>query len=233
MDWTGYWTVLRRRWLIISGVLVLAVLASGYSFLRSYRHVGSQSCLTLYVSDVSSPSMIAASQTNLAATGQLLAGETAANFFGDDILDVAQSRRVADDVSARLRPQRLSSTAPSDMEGAVSGSRRDRTVNLCVQNPSSASALAAAQALGIAMTSGRARFIGRQMARRTFVSVISQPTVGRVSRSHLLVTLVERLFLGLVAALGVAFLWDALDPTVRDQRDVERALGAPVLATYS
>lgn len=230
MDWRSYLAILLRRWWIIALILVTDVLISGYSFAKSYKSAGQQSCFTLYVSDVSSSSLISAPPTTLQAEGQLLAGETAANFFADDLLDVAQSKKVADYVSHQIAPQNLPNSAPSDVEGSVGGSRRDRTVDLCVTNPQGATAQAAAQSLAQTMTAGRARFVGKAMARRTFVDVISQPTVSPVPKSHQFVNLAIRLLLGLIVAVGLSLLWDSLDPTVRDEQDVEQALGVPVLA---
>lgn len=223
MDWRSYWSILRRRWALVAIVVALDLVVSGYLFLRSYRHLGYEACTTLYVADVSAPS------TTLETTDQLLAGETAANFFADDILDVAQSGVVASYVSRRLAGHHLPSSAEGDISGAVSGSRRDRTLGLCVSNPSSATAVAASQQLGRAMSIDRGRFIGAKMAKRTFVRVISPPSVSRVSGRSQLQNFGLRVFLGLLVAVGLALVWDALDPRVRDARDVEQALHVPVL----
>lgn len=231
MDWVSYLEVLRRRWLVVAVVLLLDVLASGYLFARSYRHAGYQACLTLYVSDASAPSLILAPSTTLQTAGQLLEGETAANFFADDILDVAQSQHVAAYVSRLLQQRHLPSTATGDINGAVSGSRRDRTVNLCASNPNQASALAVAGGLARAMTAHRARFVGTGMARRTFVTVISDPSSAPVSSRRELLNLALRIILGALVALGLAFLWDAADPTIRNRRELARELGVPVVET--
>jgi len=181
----------------------------------------------MYVADVSSPSLIAAAPTTLQQAGQLLAGETAANFFGDDILDVAQSRNVTAYVSRQL------GLPSGSLDGAVSGARRDRTVDLCISNANSATALSGATTLGRAMSTGRARFVGAQMAKRTYVAVVSPASVSRASARSLLFDFALRFVLGLLVALGLGLLWDALDPNVRDERDLEEATGVPVLATLS
>jgi capsular polysaccharide biosynthesis protein len=211
-------------------ILLLDAGISGYLYRKSTNSAGSQACLTLYVADVSAPSLISSAGANLSTTAQLLAGETAANFFGDDLLDVAQSRSMARYVSRALASQRLSSSTFSDINGTISGSRQDRTVNLCVTNPDARTAQAAAGALGTAMTVARGRFIGTRMAQRTYVRVISDPTVGPASTSSSRLNFALRFFLGVLVALGAALLWDALDPHVRDAADAESALGAPVLA---
>jgi capsular polysaccharide biosynthesis protein len=115
----------------------------------------------------------------------------------------------------------------------VGGSRRDRTVTLCATSPNQNSALAIAGVVGRAMTTDRGKFLGKRIAQRTFVTEISDPSVARVSSSKQLLNFAVRLFLGLCVALGLALLWDALDPRVRDDRDVEQALGVPVLARAS
>ena len=228
VPWQSYIGIVRRRWHIIALVLILDLLVSGYSYEKSHKAAGFVGCTTLFVADVSAPSMINAPSTDTLA--QLLAGESAANFFGDDIDDVAQSQHVAAFISAQLAPLHLPNTSEGDINGSVTASRVDRTLHLCVTNPNSASALAAAQVLGRAMSVDRGLFVGRALARRTFVNVISNASVGPASSTHALLNLALRLILGVLVAAGLALLWDALDPRVRDARDVESALGVPVLA---
>ena len=212
---------------------MLDILVATALYARSARSAGYQSCTTLYVADVSAPSLVSAPSTTVLAT--LLSGETAANFFGDDILDVAQSRSVAAYVSRTLPGTALLTAFPhssfSDINGSITGNRLDRTVNLCVTNPSSVTAQAAAGALATAMTSQRKRFIGSQMAHRTFVTVVSAPDVNPAPVSRSLLSFGLRIFLGVLLALALALLWDVLDPRVRDAEDVRRALDAPVLAS--
>jgi capsular polysaccharide biosynthesis protein len=230
VEWQDYLGFLQRRWPIIGAVLAIVVVGSAYLFLKSYRHAGYQACVTAYVADISAPGLISAPETSLAAEGQLLAGETAANFFGDDVIDVAESQHVAQYVSARLAARHLPNTAAGDINGAVSGSRRDRTVTLCVNNPNSQSALAVAAELGSAMTVHRRAFLGTKIGQRVYVGIVSDPSVSKVSTRHDLFNFGLRVLLGLLLALGVALLWDALDPRVRNRQDVERALGAPILS---
>jgi len=66
------------------------------------------------------------------------------------------------------------------------------------------------------------------MARRTYVAVISSPTVGAVAASTSRLRLALEFILGLLLAGGIALLWDAADPTVRDRVDLEHLLNVPV-----
>lgn len=236
MSFLDYWAILRRRWVLIVVILLLDVLLSGFTYRRANQSAGYESCLTVYVADLSAPSIVAAS-SSLENAAELLAGESAANFFADDLLDVAQSRSVATYISNRINPVvsrslvALPNASFDSINGSVSGSRLDRTVNLCVTNPMRVTAAAAAAALGTAVTSARAQFVGTKVAARTFVKLISPPNTTTAPKSKKLLTLALQLVLGLFVALGLALLWDALDPRVRDRADLERTLGLPVLAS--
>src|SRR5947209_4681486 len=177
MEWSQYAGILRRRWKIMAALIVLDLVVSGALFLRSVQHLGYQACTTLYVADVGAPGLVSAPQTALQAEGALLAGETAANFFGDDIVDVAGSQHVARFVSGLLHGRALPNISESDISGAVGGSRQDRTVSLCATNRNEQSALAIAGGVGLAMTKYRGLFFG-QMAKRIFATVVSDPSAG-------------------------------------------------------
>ncbi len=224
MEWRQYAGALRRRWWIIAVVLILDIIGSGVVYARDVRHLGYQACTTLYVADASAPTEVAVS-SDLGAAGELLAGESAANFFADDIVDVAESQHVAAYVTARIHSRALPNSAAGDINGSISGSRRDRTVQLCVNNPDQNTALAAAQAAGTAMTAARSKFVGPLVAKRTYVTVISDASVAKVSSRHELVNLALRIFLGFLVAIGLAFLWDFLAmPPAADERMRPRAV---------
>lgn len=229
MDWSQYWGILRRRWKIVAVLILIDLLVSGALFIRSVRHLGYQACTTVYVADAGAPGLISAPETALQNEGALLAGETAANFFGDDIVDVAGSQHVARFVSRLLRGRGLPSTSEGDINGSVNGSRLDRTVSLCATNPSEQSALAIAGGVGQAMTRYRALFLGKVMSKRVYVGAISDPSASKASARHQLTTFAEQFVLGLLVAGGLAFLWDAIDPSVRDRRDLAAGAAVPVV----
>jgi capsular polysaccharide biosynthesis protein len=234
VSYLDYWAIIRRRWAIIAAVILLDIVASGLLYARANKAAGFQSCLTIYVADTSAPTTVAAS-SDLSASAELLAGESAANFFADDLNDVAQSRSVAQWISNRLRGSYSLQTGPittdyAHVNGSISGSRQDRTDSLCVTNPNAGDATAIAKQLGSAMTTDRTQFVGKAMAKRTFVKVISPPQTGPAPKSTKRLQLALQIILGILVAGGIALLWDALDPRVRDRHDLEAALGVPLLA---
>ena len=226
MDIGTYLGILGRRWYLIVLIICVDLAVSAYFYRQANTNAEYQSCTELYVADMSAPSLISAPPTSLQSAGELLAGETAANFFADDILDIAQSASVSSYITDTVFPTASFPQAPN---WAVGGSRRDRTVTLCLASPDPTVALKAGEALAAAMTTDRAKFLG-PMAKRIYTRVISPASVGPAPTSHATVTLLLRLVLGVLVALGAAFLWDALDPRVRNRADVERALRVPVLS---
>ncbi|HZU13106.1 MAG TPA: hypothetical protein VFB58_09725 [Chloroflexota bacterium] len=229
MDWMSYLAILRRRWVIIAAILVLDLAATGYLYHKAQRSAGYQSCLELYVGDAGAASYIIAPGTNLMDTqSQALAGETAANFFADDVVDVSGSRSVSSYIQTDM--QHGSALVSGPIAFSISGSRVDRTVNLCVNDADASQAGVAAAYLARAMTTDRKLFFG-PVAKRIYTNVIGAPVTSPVPSGHAALTALLRLVLGLLVALGVGFVWDALDPTVRDRADAERALGVPVISS--
>jgi hypothetical protein len=226
MDLGAYLGIIGRRWYLIAVIIALDVLGAGYLYHQANASAGYQSCTTLYVADMSAPSAISAPPTALESAGELLAGETAANFFADDVLDIAQSSSVSAYITGKVYPNTTVNQPPN---WGVGGSRKDRTVTLCLTNSNPGIALKAGQALGTAMTTDRQLFLG-PMAKRVYTRIISPATVGLAPTTSSRLTLLLRLALGVLVALGAAFLWDALDPRIRNRTDVERALGVPVLS---
>jgi capsular polysaccharide biosynthesis protein len=226
MDLGSYLGIIGRRWFIIAMIITLTLFGSAYLYHQASASAGYQACSTLYVADMSAPNSITAPDTSLQSTGALLAGETAANFFGDDVLDVAQSADVSDYITSKTFGNALQTSAPS---WNVGGSRKDRTVTLCLTNANPDVALKAGTALSAAMSTDRSRFLG-PMAKRIYTRVISPATVGLAPTSNAKLSFLLRLVLGVLVAFGAAFLWDALDPRVRNRADVERALRVPVLS---
>lgn len=67
-------------------------------------------------------------------------------------------------------------------------------------------------------------------APRIKADVFAAPNVQRTHFSKSLIDLGLKIVLGLIAGVVLAYLWEYLDPTMQDEADVQRWLGAPALA---
>ena len=149
----------------------------------------------------------------------------AADYLVDDF-----SQFVTTDAFAVLVSERLAEQGISVSAGAISASEsaqtRHRIMTLWLTWPDAEQAKAIVAAAGDVAQTG----IDRYFARAGVVSVIGLPQVAPVAapvRQQLDLPL--RLFLGVMAGLGLAFLLDYLDDSVRTALEAEMLLGVPVV----
>jgi capsular polysaccharide biosynthesis protein len=144
------------------------------------------------------------------------------------------SEYLADDLSEVLKggafAQRISDLVRFDVPaGAIFASREHRimTVSITWHDPDEARAIS--RAVRAAVEDGGADYFPQLAGVEAQAELIDGPVIGQVGRSLKdKLDLPIRLFVALVAGVALAFLWDYLDDTVRDRREVE-GLGVPVL----
>ena len=89
-----------------------------------------------------------------------------------------------------------------------------------------------ARYLGLTQDSDRAR-VTEQTSRRVSIVVLSPASAGRTRKTNDYVRLALAPAFSLVVGIGLAFFIDGLDTRLRTARDVEDALGLPVLASLT
>jgi capsular polysaccharide biosynthesis protein len=149
-------------------------------------------------------------------------------YLVDDLGEIVRSQLFATAVSQRLAGQGISVPA-----GAIGAStqpgklHRILTVNVSWGNEAQLRAIA--DAVAATLTERSADFFGQFSAEEADIRLIDPPAIGRVGRSaREQLDLPLRILLALAAGIGLAFLLDYLDDSVRDRTDLER-LGLPVL----
>ena len=220
MELKAYWAVVRRHlWVVVGLPLVVLAVSLG---LRSRSGPAPQlyRATTSLLIDVAplpaQPDMGFDPRESAAA---------AAEYLVDDF-----SQFVTRDAFAKLVSEQLADQGIDVPAGAISASEssetRHRIVTLWVTWPDADQAGAIARAAGDVAQRG----IDRYFARSGVVSVIEAPRVEPVApplRRQLDLPL--RLVLGLLAGLGLAFLLDYLDDSIRTPAEAEEVLGAPVM----
>jgi capsular polysaccharide biosynthesis protein len=152
----------------------------------------------------------------------------ASEYIADDFTEILKSESFAGDVSARLRGQGIVVPAGA-IQGFTVAEKQHRILSMQMTWPDEEELRAMAQAAIEALEEENAKYFAQLGSPGAEVFVIDSPTV--VSLGVSLMDRLEipiRVLLSVVAGLGLVFLLDYLDDTVRDPEEVE-ALGMSVL----
>lgn len=223
MELRAYWKIMARRWWLPVGLALLVAV------------------LTLVIQRPWQPppvSYTASMRFNVGIAPERIPGVytfdryytmLTSEYLVDDLSEIVRSQAFAVEVSRRLAEQGLNIPA-----GAIGAStqpgklHRIMTVNVGWPNENEIGAIA--QAISATLTESPAEFFGQFSAEEADIRLIDPPVVGVVGRpAREQLDLPLRVLLALAAGLGLAFLLDYLDRSVRDRSDVE-ALGLPVLS---
>jgi capsular polysaccharide biosynthesis protein len=149
-------------------------------------------------------------------------------YLVDDLGEIVRSQAFTKAVSDALAGQGIA--VPAGVIGAnTQPGKLHRILTVTVSWPDSAQIGRVADAIAATLTQRSADFFGQFSAQEADIRLIDPPIVspvGRPAREQLDLPL--RVLLGLAAGIGLAFLLDYLDDTVRERADLEQ-LGLDVL----
>jgi len=213
MELRQYWGIIWRRWWLIAILLGVVLVVS----LVTYRPPE-----PVFVASMRFAIGIEGDEPVNAASGEGRSDAwLASEYLADDLSEVLKGG----DFAARIS-ERTGFAIPA---GAIFASREHRimTVNITWSDRDQVQAIA--EAVGAAVEDGGAEYFPQLSGVEAQAVLIDGPGIGQAGRSlRQKLDLPIRLFVALVAGVALAFLWDALDGTVRNRRDME-LLGTPVL----
>ncbi len=217
MELRAYWRIIYRRWWIIVLLPLLVVAAS--LVLRPQATHGAVASLRLAVG-------ITPEKSNGAFyTYDSYYSWLTAEYLADDLSEIVKSRLFADAVS-----KRVSGVAAGQIQGSTTAQKLHRILTVSVSAPTEQQALDIAGAVADTLRQDGSLFLPQLSAQNAAIFVIDPPApvpTGPGLREKLDLPL--RFFLALAAALGLVFLLDYLDESVRDAGDIE-GMGLAVLA---
>jgi capsular polysaccharide biosynthesis protein len=222
MELRRYWDVIRRRWWLPVG-LMAAVLLITLLAQQPWRS--------------RPPTFTASMRFNVGIRPERINGVytydryytmLTSEYLVDDLGEIVRSQAFAQAVSDRLTAQGISIPA-----GAIGASTQPgklhRILTVNVAWPDRAALPAVAGAIAETLTTGSAEFFGQFSADEADIRLIDPPTYGAVAPSaRQRLDLPLRLLLAMVAGIGLAFLLEYLDDSVRGRADLE-GLELPVL----
>jgi capsular polysaccharide biosynthesis protein len=213
MELRQYGQILWRRWWLIALLLVLVL---GLSLL-TYRPPA-----PVYQASMRFAIGIEGQSPVLAVSGEGRSDAwLASEYLADDLSEVLKGGDFASRIS-----REVGFAVPA---GAVAASREHRIMTVTITWGDRDQVQSIAEAVGAAVEDGGAAYFPQLEGVRAQAVLIDGPAIGQVGRSlRQKLDLPLRLFLALAAGIGLAFLLEYLDDTVRGRAEVE-AMGVAVL----
>ncbi|MFH1085072.1 MAG: hypothetical protein V1772_04850 [Chloroflexota bacterium] len=218
MELRNYWRILQRRLWLVAALLV----AMGLSYVASAPRP--------------TPSYMAHMRFVVGIRPEPAHGDAyrydryytwlTAEYLVDDLAEVVKSRAFAEDISAAAGV----AVPAGVIQGATSAGKLHRllTVTLTWHNDDELGRLA--QAVVRTLQEQGGRYFAQLGTEDAVISVVDPPEISVVGPSlRQRLDLPLRLILALIAGVGLAFLADYLDPSVRSRHDLEAA-GVAILA---
>lgn len=211
-----YWEVLRKRWMIVVALPLIAALSSGMISFFVIKPVY-QASTTLIVGKKASEGGQAAAQ--MLDNSVLLANQQLAKTYAT----IAQSRTVEQNVIKDLN-------LPLTVEGldkliSINPVKTTEVLEIMVNNTKPE--LAAAIANSMATEFSKAVI---QIKKVDSVSIVDTAvTPDKPVKPNKILNILLAFVVGLVTAVGLAFLLEYMDNTLKTANDVEKLLGIPVL----
>lgn len=213
MELRQYWDIIWRRWWLIAILVGVVLVVSLVTY---------QEPAQVYVATMRFAIGIAGDEPVNAASGEGRSDAwLASEYLADDLSEVLKGG----DFAARISEQ----TGLPVAAGTIFASREHRIMTVSITWSDRDQLQAIAEAVGAAVEDGGAEYFPQLSGIEAQAMLIDGPGIGQVGRSlRQKLDLPIRLFVALVAGVALAFLWDALDDTVRGRKELE-SLGTVVL----
>lgn len=220
MELRQYSKILRRRWWIIAGLTLVALVGS--IVFRSQPTPMYQVTMRFTIG------VAPESDSERLTMDPLYSAYLASEYIADDFAEILKSESFAGDVSERLQEQGVV-VPPGAIQGFTVAEKQHRIITMQITWPKEDELQAIAKAAVNALEEENAKYFTQLGSEGAQVFVIDSPRVvslgiGLKDRLELPI----RVLLGFIAGLGLAFLVDYLDDTIHEPEEVE-ALGMKVL----
>ena len=223
MELRQIWHIIRRRWqlpvllIVLTGLFSLAQMRPWQPAPPAYA-----ASLRMLVG------VLPAAEADIAAYDPRYYAWLTSEYLVDDFTEVVRSELFARNVSARLAQQDIQ-VPPGVIRGSAATGKQHRIITLSFTWGNAEELDAIAQAAADELTEHAPRYFSVLGTDGAGITLLDAPAVGPVApglRDRLELAL--RLFLALFAGLGLVFLLDYLDTSVRTRTDLEE-MGYAVL----
>jgi protein tyrosine kinase modulator len=227
MELREYWSIIRRRWWLPAAIALVALLASTVVGLRGASAFKTDMRLAVSTIPVQDPN----AERYFDPTYY---SNLDSEYLADDMSEFMTSRAFADEVHREL----ATSATPLDVDidtimTATRTKKTHRFIDITITTPTFEEGAAIAGSVSRILSDPNhvAQYLTALTAYHTQMEIVTPPVTHRANTVVGLISEIGlRTLIGLIVGLGLAFLVDYLDQSVRTREEVERVLQMPVLA---
>ncbi len=223
MELRQYWEIIRRRWWLPVLLALLTALFSAWQ-LKPWQTPAPtySSTIRMLIGVNPLPS------SNETAFDPRYYAWLASEYLVDDFTEVVRSTLFAENVSKRLASQNI--VLPANViQGSAVSAKQHRIISLSFNWPDRTQLEAIAAAVTAELSENATTYFHQLGSDGSLATVIDPPTISEVQpgvRGKIEFPL--RVILGFIIGLGIIFLWDYLDLSIRNRQELE-AIGLNVL----
>jgi capsular polysaccharide biosynthesis protein len=226
MELREYWSIIQRRWWLPAAITVVALIASTAVGLRGAAAFKTD--MRLAVSTIPTPD-----PNGVLYYDPTYYSNLDSEYLADDMSEFMTSRAFADEVHREL----ATSSTPMDVDidtimTATRTKKTHRFIDITITTPTfeQGSAIAASISRILSDPNHVAQYLTALTAYHTQMEIVTPPVTHRANTVLGLISEIGlRTVIGLLVGIGLAFLVDYLDPSVRTRQDAEQLLELPVL----
>ncbi len=225
MEFRHYFEIVRRSWPLVVGLpLLVALLTLAlYVVLPHQYTITAAMLVTQRPLAVDEPQVMLPDQNNRESW-------TASEFIVDDILQLVETRRFAEDIAGWMAAERGRTIEPEAITAGLEAERTHRMIYLTANNGDATNARLIVEGAITMLQQRGLEYWGREESSSLDVSPLDLPDEAEPATGvfGLLLDVILRSMLAAIAGIGLAFLRHYLDQSLRRRDDVE-ALGLEVV----
>jgi len=223
MEVLAYWQIIRRRWWIPLFLTAVVAVVSAFQ-LRPWQTPPPTYNATMRLL----VSVLPVADADLTMYDARFFAWQTSEYLVDDFTEVVNSSLFASNVRQRLTDEGIV-IPPGAIRGSSATGRLHRILTITINWPSQEELTAIATAIADELTTNSAFYFAQLGTENTEVTMLDQPTISVIAPSlRFRIEWPLRALLAFVVGLGIIFLLDYLDSSLRSSRDVE-AMGVQVL----
>lgn len=226
MELREYWGIIRRRWWLPVAITLVALAASTVVGVRGAAAYKTD--MRLAVSTVPTPD-----PNGVLYYDPVYYSNLDSEYLADDMSEFMSSRAFADEVHRELAT--ASNPLDVDVGTLMSATRTKKThrfIDISVTTPTfeEGSLIAGSISRIVQDQAHLSQYLTALTAYNTHLTIVTPPVTHRANSVPGLISEIGlRTLIGLLVGIGLAFLIDYLDPSVRTRQEAENLLQLPVL----